>query len=142
MSSVSTKKKVYYPAKPKPFIQWSFRIVALAIVVYWVWAWGEEITAFGLWFNAFFFVIFIVREYLTLKASRPLFIISQDFILTRNAKVLFSQIAEWRPPRGGSEPSVITKDKRQIDLPTSLLEKDKRRELEALISERIAQITS
>ncbi|NER12914.1 hypothetical protein GWK08_05655 [Leptobacterium flavescens] len=74
------------------------------------------------------FAIFIV-----ILSNKPVIIFEDEAIIYRYKKIFFSDIASFHPARGGSEPYIITKGQKRVDLELSWLTKKDRDEIEATL---------
>ncbi|WP_299216627.1 hypothetical protein [uncultured Dokdonia sp.] len=63
--------------------------------------------------------------------------ISEEGIKTKNGDYLFSEIKNYEISRGGSEPFLLLKTGRRIDLNISWLKKDEQLEIDRHLQERI-----
>ncbi len=74
---------------------------------------------------------------LILLRGRPIVQLSDTVLTYRHIPYKFADISEFRPSRGGSEPSIVTKEGNQIDLELSWLTKKEREEIEAFLKKKI-----
>ncbi|NQY06342.1 MAG: hypothetical protein HRT68_09200 [Flavobacteriaceae bacterium] len=83
--------------------------------------------------NIFFGILFLIAILfiiLNILRGKPTLSISEEYIKIKYRKILFSDIKEYRPSKGGSEPEIITKDNQSFTLELSWFTKSDRKEIE------------
>ncbi len=69
--------------------------------------------------------------------NEPLVSIYDDQITTRSENILISNISAFYEGQGGSEPYLILKNKKRVDLPLSWLSKDDQLRVKTLIKSKL-----
>ncbi|WP_420571633.1 hypothetical protein [Kordia sp.] len=90
--------------------------------------------------NAFFGIISILTITYIVLTGKPHITISDTTLRTNRFKKDFVELKSYHPGRGGSEPYLISHDEKQYDLELSWFSKRDRKEIEALIQERVTTI--
>lgn len=80
-----------------------------------------------------FGLISLFAIYIVIISNKPVVSIEQNTLKYRYHKFLFSEIDSFHPSRGGSEPYIITKEGKRIDMELSWLRKQDRQEIEEII---------
>ncbi|WP_340075795.1 hypothetical protein [Leptobacterium sp. I13] len=92
--------------------------------------WARNIAFFLI---GLFTVIALVMIFFVIRSNKPTVVIEESALTYRNQKIFFKEIVFFQPGKGGSEPYLITKKDKRIDLELSWLKKSDRIEIETIL---------
>ncbi|NAS31968.1 hypothetical protein GTQ40_13355 [Flavobacteriaceae bacterium R38] len=113
-------------------------LIALACLLY---IFFFSALGFGFLINTIVAGIFIIISlfiiYVVIISNKPVIIIEKDTLTYRYKKLPFSEIEAFHISRGGSEPYILTKEGKRIDLELSWLKKQDQLEIEETLQDRL-----
>jgi hypothetical protein len=115
------------------YLLYDFIIVSFLGSIRAPWA---RITMFVLLGIVLLITLFVI--YFVVTSNKPVVELAEDYVRYKYRKILFKDIKLFYPSKGGSEPFIVTKDNKQIDLELSWLRKEDRLEIEQTILKKTA----
>ncbi|XLS29569.1 hypothetical protein ACJD0Z_01825 [Flavobacteriaceae bacterium M23B6Z8] len=115
------------------YLLYDFIVVSLLGNIQAVWA---RVTMFVL--LGIFLLITVFVIYFVITSNKPVVELQEDFMRYKYRKIPFKDIKTFYTSKGGSEPFIVTKDNKQIDLELSWLSRKDRVEIEETIQRKIA----
>lgn len=115
------------------YLLYDFIVVSMLGNIQTLWARIIMYVLMGILLLLALFVIYYI-----VTSNKPVVELNDDFLRYKYRKILFEDIKLFHPSKGGSEPFIITRDDRQIDLELSWLRKADRIEIENTIQKKIA----
>jgi len=113
-------------------------LIALACLVY---IFFFAVLGLGFIINAIVGTIFILISlfiiYIVIISNKPVITIRKETLTYRYKQLSFNEIETFHVSKGGSEPYIITKEGKRIDLELSWLKKQDQLEIEKSIQERL-----
>lgn len=122
------KTVMMFAAMVTAFLAFNFGMMMLnAMIPFWVFIVVNVILSL-------FTIIFLFMQ---LTAKAPMFIFSDDGFTYKRKTIAFTEIATFKAASGGSEPELVFKDGKEYPLELSWFLKKDRKEIEAILEERI-----
>lgn len=116
-------------------------IVIIAFVAFSYTTFFASLFGFNSLANTVFVIVFgsvsLFAIYVVILSNKPVITFENDAFRYRYKKILFSEIQSYHPPLGGSEPYLITKEGKKIDLELSWLKKQDQQEIQEILLSHI-----
>ncbi len=115
------------------YLLYDFIIISLLGNIKALWALVTMYVLIGIFLLLALFVIYFV-----VTSNKPVVALAEDYVQYKYRKIMYKDISAFNPSKGGSEPFIVTKENKQIDLELSWLSKKDRIEIEETILKKIA----
>ncbi|MBW1298448.1 hypothetical protein [Aquimarina litoralis] len=83
------------------------------------------------------FILFVIAAFQIIRSNNPSISFDENHMLIGRHEILYSEIENFHPAKGGSEPYITTKSGGKIDLEISWFRKRDRIAIEKTLSEKI-----